>query len=485
MPHAFARNALIVATLAATLPSISFAQSGAAAVPVAASTSDIETSKYSFVGDVNADGTLVRSGPSENDYQVLKLNKGQRVTVVGMRFDWLKIVPPDGAFCLVSQAFIDKGGDGTTGRVINKGASVRIGSQLTQAMHRVLPRQLDPGETVKIIGETSQQEFYKIVPPKDVFMYVDKKFVIPVQRTDAGAAGAAGAGGVAGAAGPAGVAGSPKASGVSGATEVAGASAREGSSATTVQPKPGDQTPVPAGAEDPKKFVVRSELPNEGAGAVASAEASAATVRALQEKLSKLEDRYAAAGQDELSKQPLDELAKDYETLLADKQLPPNARKVAEYRASQIKLRKDALAEMAAAKKTQEEAAQKQRDLKAEQDELAARVAATQVKHYAAVGLLLPSSLQVSGQPMYRLIDPATRRLIIYVRAGKIPVNEGLDKFIAINGQVVQDDAMRMTYVQPEAFELADPKQLNTKIFADYAPPSMATANVAGQASAQ
>jgi hypothetical protein len=228
---------------------------------------------------------------------------------------------------------------------------------------------------------------------------------------------------------------------------------------------------------------VKSPLPADSTGAVANAEETAKTIRTLQEKLSKLEDKYAAIGQgQDANPQPLGELGKEYEALITDKQLPPNARKVAEYRSTQIKMRQQALVEMASAKKAQEEAAQKQRDLKAEQEELAARVAAVQVKHYAAVGRLLQSSLQVGGQPLYRLVDPATSRLIIYVRAAKVPVGDNLDKFVAINGQVVSDDAMKLTYVQPELIEAADPKQMNTKIFADYAPPSMATANITGEA---
>ena len=86
------RNILIASAVIAALglpAAAAFAQNAPAGIPVSGSTPDIETSKYSFVGEVNADGTLVRSGPSENDYQVLKLNKGTRLTVVGMRFDWL------------------------------------------------------------------------------------------------------------------------------------------------------------------------------------------------------------------------------------------------------------------------------------------------------------------------------------------------------------------------------------------------------------
>ena len=228
---------------------------------------------------------------------------------------------------------------------------------------------------------------------------------------------------------------------------------------------------------DKNTFHAVSKTPPSGLGAVESAEANATAVRALQEKLSKLEDRYAASGQQELGKQPLDELSKEYTDLLADEQLPPNARKVAEFRASQLKLRQGALAEMALAKKAQEEAAQKQRDLKAEQEELAARVAAQKIEHYAACGRLMQSSLQVGGQTLYRLVDPANGHLVLYIRSGDVPVGANLQKFVAVNGQIVKDDAINLTYVQPESVSVIDPALLNTRIFADYAPQSMSTPN--------
>src|SRR4051812_48328959 len=64
---------------------------------------NIENSKYQAAGVINANAVFVRSGASDNDYPVMKLDKGAQITVVGKRFDWLKIVPPDGSFCYVSK----------------------------------------------------------------------------------------------------------------------------------------------------------------------------------------------------------------------------------------------------------------------------------------------------------------------------------------------------------------------------------------------
>jgi uncharacterized protein YgiM (DUF1202 family) len=69
---------------------------------------DIEMSEFKFTGKVIVDNVYVRSGASENDYPVLTLAKGQTVTVVGVKYDWLKILPPQGAVCLVGKPWVDR-----------------------------------------------------------------------------------------------------------------------------------------------------------------------------------------------------------------------------------------------------------------------------------------------------------------------------------------------------------------------------------------
>src|SRR5678815_3097774 len=57
---------------------------------------EIENSKYQFTGVVNSNAVYVRSGPSENDYPTMKVDKGADVTVLGIKYEWLKIAPPEG-----------------------------------------------------------------------------------------------------------------------------------------------------------------------------------------------------------------------------------------------------------------------------------------------------------------------------------------------------------------------------------------------------
>jgi hypothetical protein len=430
-------------------------------------TPDIDTSPYIFAGEVNSDLAVVRSGPSENDYQTLKLAKGTKLVVVGYRLDWLKIEPPAGSFCLVSQAFVDKRGDGTVGRISNQRATIRVGSALTLAKHKV-PVQLDPGTDVQILGEVD--EYYKIAPPKGVYMYIDKKFVNPVRKLEDNTATANGQ--------------------PSNPTTPTNTPPSQPTDTTTAPPPVVTNTPPATGDNT---FRVTSSEETAPSGTTPSAETSkeldtpkvpVSSIQKLQEQLAKLEDDYAAAAQKDITEQPIDQLLEGYNGLLADQQLPPNARKVAEYRANALKLRKETLDQFLATKKMQAEIAQKQQDLKAEQDELQHRVAENAVKRYTAIGRLVQSSLQIGNQTLYRLVDPATSRTIIYVRTSEKPLGENLDKFVAIEGQVVTDAAAKLTYVQPAKVDVVDSKQVNVKIFADYSPPSLSTQTVAGETQA-
>src|SRR6185295_12541250 len=69
-------------------------------------------------------------------------------------------------------------GDGDTGTVNKDDVNVRAGSALN-AMKTTVQGKLTQGQSVKILGE--QDEYYKIAPPADAFVYVKKDFVTSVK----------------------------------------------------------------------------------------------------------------------------------------------------------------------------------------------------------------------------------------------------------------------------------------------------------------
>ena len=135
-----------------------------------------------YVGQVSGDDVLVRSGPSEAFYATQKLNKGDRLTVVGVRGadgDWLKIVPPPGSFCYVAQAYVDRSaGTDSAGRVKKPDLNVRAGSLLLPSARKTRLMTLNPGDAVQILG--TADDYFKIAPPPGAYLYVQKSLVTAV-----------------------------------------------------------------------------------------------------------------------------------------------------------------------------------------------------------------------------------------------------------------------------------------------------------------
>ena len=137
---------------------------------------EVENSRFSTSGVIISNAVFIRCGPGENYYPTMKLDKGGKVKVVGAKFDWLKITPPDGSFCYVARLYVDRHGDGKVGRVIKDSINVRAGSSLSALKIGILC-ELNQGEEVEILGE--EQEYFKIKPPEKAYLYINKKFVEP------------------------------------------------------------------------------------------------------------------------------------------------------------------------------------------------------------------------------------------------------------------------------------------------------------------
>src|SRR5208283_4996435 len=111
---------------------------------------EVANSKFQINGVINVDSVYIRSGPGEGYYPTQELSKGAAVTVVGIKFDWLKILPPEGSFSYVNAAFVDHTGDSAIGKINRNNVNVRAGS-LTNAMKTTVQTHLDAGVQVEII----------------------------------------------------------------------------------------------------------------------------------------------------------------------------------------------------------------------------------------------------------------------------------------------------------------------------------------------
>ncbi|HEY5313613.1 MAG TPA: SH3 domain-containing protein [Pirellulales bacterium] len=138
--------------------------------------------EFPYAAYVNADEVNVRSGPGDNYYPVMKLNRGDRVEV--FRHDpggWYAVRPPEGAYSWVLAEFI-KPGENNLGVVSGERVVARVGSSFSD-VRDVIQVRLDRGETVEILEAKrfntgpGAQTWYKIAPPAGEFRWISGKFV--------------------------------------------------------------------------------------------------------------------------------------------------------------------------------------------------------------------------------------------------------------------------------------------------------------------
>jgi SH3-like domain-containing protein/flagellar motor protein MotB len=446
--------ALTIGAAAALLASAS-ARAQEAPQSQDSATPSVENSKFQALGEVNANAVFVRSGPSENDYPVMKLDKGAHVTVVGARFEWLKIIPPDGSFCYVAKAYVEKHGDGSAGRVTNT-LNVRVGSTLN-AMKTKLAMKLEAGSTVQILGD--QDEYFRIKPPEGVFVYVNKQFVDAVKVLASNDA-------------------QPP------ATQPEVAQARPDEKTETAEntggssgeswatPTPPSVTNTPA-TQPANTAVAENTPPNNTSAAPATEPTSQPSMAQAEADFDQLEIAYG-----EMLKQPLDQqdipgMMSSYQKMSASNQLPESLRRVAEAKVRFLTNREKDRQEFLAVKKQQDDARQRQQALLAEREEIQQRLREREVKYYTAVGTLRPSSVQSGTTTLYRLTDPANGRTVVYIRTNDSKLGGMIGQFIGVRGDVATDQQLALRVVAPTLIEPVDQSKLYTNVASQIVPPSL------------
>ena len=450
------------ASLLAAMLSLAVSPLSALAAPGGGTSDDVQTqveienAKSSFPAIVNSNAVYVRCGPADSYYPTLKLDKGARVTVVGMKMDWLKIVPPDGSFCYISKAFVDRNGDGSAGKVNKDAVNVRAGSVLNSL--KVVPLcQLSIGMDVKILG--TQDEYYKIAPPEGkAFVYVNKQFLEPD---------------------PAGKSEPLVKEEVKPAVTPGNEAVVEKPIEKEVPTNPVDSKVIENGiAKNPMPPKTSATQPGDSVAATKPAD-DQALVEALFDKS---EAEYSTASAKPLDQQPLAEMIKQYEALAASDKLPNTLHRIAETRLVTLKLREKAATELAAAKAAQEQLHKRQVALQGERKELEEQLAAKGVSIYTAVGELQSSSLQLGNHMLYRLTDPANGRTVCYVRTDDGKILSLMGKFVGLKGEITTDSQLSMKVINPTDFAAVDPAKLNHGVTASVIPPSMMAADDASTA---
>jgi uncharacterized protein YgiM (DUF1202 family) len=173
---------LFILICLAGLVAVSFAQE-AAAPPEKPAPAGTEKTVPSFphVAEITGDDVNIRSGPGTNYYRCGKLNKADRVKVVGSQFSWSRIVPPAGSFSWISKQYVSIDANNPTVGIVT-GSAVRIyaGSEELKPIHSTTVQlKFNRGDKVKLMGE-EKGDYYKIAAPAGTYLWVSTQYTKPL-----------------------------------------------------------------------------------------------------------------------------------------------------------------------------------------------------------------------------------------------------------------------------------------------------------------
>ena len=171
---------LFAIVILTSLVSIGFAQE--AATPTIGA-DEAGTPSFPYMAEITGDNVYVRSGPGTNFYYCGKLNKGDKVKVIGKQFSWARVVPPASSFSWISIQYVSIDPDNpTVGSVAGDRVRVYAGSDFRKPLHSMtLQGKLDKGDKVKLLGE-QLDDYYKIVPPSFAYLWVSINFTKPLKQ---------------------------------------------------------------------------------------------------------------------------------------------------------------------------------------------------------------------------------------------------------------------------------------------------------------
>jgi hypothetical protein len=425
---------------------------------------EVANSKYQIDGVVNVDSVYVRSGPGEAYYPTQELTRNTPVTVVGIRYDWLKILPPEGSFSYVAPRFVDRVGNSSVGKINQNDVNIRCGSTLN-AQKTTVQTRLNIGDTVEVLGQ--EQEYLKIKPPAGAYLYIKKDYVTiarpPVAANTANPQPNPGNGDQANSQPPT----QPIAQSNpnSPSNQSAAPSSGSGNSSTIMTAAP---TTAPSNIA-----AAPTTNPSLASAATTQPAVAAAPPPSPEELFSQYESKFTDASKQPLDAQPLDELIADYQGIAGSDQLSDELKSVVNIRIATLKARQDNKVKLVEVQRLQKLAAARQLALQAEQQELAERLKANEIQVFVAVGQLQPSSLQVGGGTLYRLVDPSTGRTEIYVRTSDPKITNLMGEFVGINGESTTDPQLSLRVINPTDAKPVEESKVNASVMASIVPPSL------------
>ena len=167
-----------------TLASVSIAQETAVSPQESAPAGDTNEPAdlaFPYVAEITGDNLNIRSGPGTNYYPCGKLNKTDRVKIVGRQFGWSRITPPPSSFSWISTQYVTVNPDNPAiGTVTGDDIRVYAGSNDERPIHSTTVQgKLNKTDRVELLGQ-QQENYYKIAPPAFAYLWVLTDYTRPL-----------------------------------------------------------------------------------------------------------------------------------------------------------------------------------------------------------------------------------------------------------------------------------------------------------------
>lgn len=176
----------LILVILVVFASVSFVRGAAAPPGQDTATTAVDPTKagvpsFPYAAEITDDDAPIRSGPGTNYYICGKLNKANKVNVVGSQFSWSRIVPPAGSFSWISMRYISIDPDNPAiGIVTADGIRIYAGSEYREPIHsETLQLKLNRGDKVKLMGK-QKADYYKITPPTGAYLWISTKYTKPL-----------------------------------------------------------------------------------------------------------------------------------------------------------------------------------------------------------------------------------------------------------------------------------------------------------------
>ncbi len=146
---------------------------------------EVNQAQFPYVGEITGADLNIRSGAGMNYYSCGKISAPARVVVVGQKFSWSQILPPQGSFSWIFRQSVQTDVNNTgVGTVNSDNVRVYAGADDRDAMvSDSLQVALNKGQKVRIIG-AAVGDYYKIRPPQGAALWTSSQYIKFVRKAD-------------------------------------------------------------------------------------------------------------------------------------------------------------------------------------------------------------------------------------------------------------------------------------------------------------